>query len=346
MKRSGKILLEGTIEEFKKHCKGADNREYLLINTKEIKKDGTYTIYQQDSNTERMTSISAKGKYGKQSFIPYKEYLTLVAISAGTFQFAGNGANTIQYSTDNGETWSEPLQSVTVNVKKGKSVLWKGEMTPYTDYRQGIGTFSGTATFEAKGNVMSLLFGDNYIGKTSLENKNNAFAYLWRYSKIIKAHNLSLPATTLGDSCYYGMFTGCTFLITVPELPATTLVQSCYCYMFYNCTSLTKAPKLPATTVASGCYNNMFSGCSSLIQAPELPATTLAYSCYQQMFSNCSSLNYIKMLATDISANSCLYGWVNGVAASGTFVKAASMESLPSGNNGIPSGWTVEDATE
>lgn len=63
MKRSGKILLEGTIEEFKKHCKGADNREYLLINTKEIKKDGTYTIYQQDSNTERIISISTKGKY-------------------------------------------------------------------------------------------------------------------------------------------------------------------------------------------------------------------------------------------------------------------------------------------
>lgn len=63
MKRSGKILLEGTIEEFKKHCKGADNREYLLINTKEIKKDGTYAIYQQDSNTERIIPISSKGKY-------------------------------------------------------------------------------------------------------------------------------------------------------------------------------------------------------------------------------------------------------------------------------------------
>ena len=50
------------------------------------------------------------------------------------------------------------------------------------------------------------------------------------------------------------------------------------------------------------------------------------------------------MLATDISAEQCLLNWVSGVASSGTFIKAASMTSLPSGINGIPSGWTVQDA--
>jgi hypothetical protein len=47
------------------------------------------------------------------------------------------------------------------------------------------------------------------------------------------------------------------------------------------------------------------------------------------------------MLATDISASSCLYIWVNNVASSGTFVKHPDMTSLPSGVSGIPSGWTV-----
>jgi hypothetical protein len=47
------------------------------------------------------------------------------------------------------------------------------------------------------------------------------------------------------------------------------------------------------------------------------------------------------MLATDISANNCLYDWVSYVASSGTFVKSAAMTTLPSGLNGIPNGWTV-----
>jgi hypothetical protein len=117
--------------------------------------------------------------------------------------------------------------------------------------------------------------------------------------------------------------------------------------MFKGCTSLINAPELPATTLAtkSNCYYSMFEGCTSLVAAPELPATTLATFCYRSMFSGCSNLNYIKMLATDISAASCLTDWVSGVANTGTFVKNPQMTSLPSGVNGIPTGWDVIDAT-
>ena len=87
----------------------------------------------------------------------------------------------------------------------------------------------------------------------------------------------------------------------------------------------------------------MFSDCTSLTTAPELPATTLSNSCYRYMFFNCKKLNYIKMLATDISANKCLEDWVNKVSSTGTFVKNPDMTSLPTGNSGIPSGWTVVD---
>ena len=47
------------------------------------------------------------------------------------------------------------------------------------------------------------------------------------------------------------------------------------------------------------------------------------------------------MLATDISADYCLETWVAGVASTGTFTKAASMTTLPSGVSGIPSVLTV-----
>lgn len=119
--------------------------------------------------------------------------------------------------------------------------------------------------------------------------------------------------------------------------------DGCFSGAFYNCTSIVSvAPDfLPATTLTEYCYEFMFLGCNSLTTAPALPATTLASYCYTQMFDGCSKLNYIKMLATDISATDCLLGWVSGVASTGTFVKNPAMTSLPTGNSGIPSGWTV-----
>lgn len=101
---------------------------------------------------------------------------------------------------------------------------------------------------------------------------------------------------------------------------------------------------LPATTLANYCYASMFSGCTSLTTAPELPATTLVDFCYHSMFNGCTSLNYIKCLATDKSANWCTSTWLSGVAATGTFVKASSMSGWSTGINGIPDGWTVQDA--
>ena len=126
-------------------------------------------------------------------------------------------------------------------------------------------------------------------------------------------------------------------------LPATTLATDCYHSMFTNCSSLTTAPVLPATTLAQDCYNNMFGYCSSLTTAPELSATTLVQKCYNSMFTNCSSLNYIKCLATDLTSNTTSY-WLYNVASGGTFIKASSNNSWQSGYNGIPTGWTVQNA--
>ena len=195
----------------------------------------------------------------------------------------------------------------------------------------------------------------------------DCYGYMfWKCTSLTSAPEL--PATTLADDCYNEMFCGCTSLTTAPELPATTLTNSCYRGMFYNCTSLVNATELPATTLADGCYDSMFYGCTSLTSAPELPATTLADSCYgwmflfctslttapvlpaatltdycyKHMFASCTSLNYIKMLATNISAEECLYGWVDGLSQTGTFVKHTNNKNIPIDSvNGIPSGWTV-----
>lgn len=155
-----------------------------------------------------------------------------------------------------------------------------------------------------------------------------------------------LPATVVGIGSYRYMFMDCANLTTAPELPATTLGEQCYDGMFAGCSGLTTAPLiLPATTLQDSCYRSMFSRCSSLTSAPELPAETLVTSCYIGMFANCSSLNYIKCLATDVSASNSTKDWVTGVSQTGTFVKNPLMSSWTSNTNGIPSGWTVVDAT-
>lgn len=153
-----------------------------------------------------------------------------------------------------------------------------------------------------------------------------------------------LPAMTMTQQCYEDMFANCTSLTTAPELPATTLAITCYGLMFAGCTSLTTAPELPATELAGGCYRQMFDSCTSLTMVPELPAPILVESCYWYMFQYCSSLVYIKCLATDISASACTNGWVKDVSASGVFVKAPNMTGWGRHENGIPVGWTVQNA--
>lgn len=204
------------------------------------------------------------------------DYLTFVAKESGTFTFTPKNNNVISYSTDNSETWTE---GNSVQVNNGDKVMWKGTMTPAS--YQGIGTFSSTGNFDVQGNAMSLLFGDNFKGQTSLTGKDSAFYNLFSgNTKVVSAENLSLPATTLVESCYYNMFQSCTSLVSAPELPAETLANGCYSGMFQDCTSLTTAPELPATTLADNCYNSMFLNCTSFVSAPKLPATTLAINCY------------------------------------------------------------------
>ncbi len=149
-----------------------------------------------------------------------------------------------------------------------------------------------------------------------------------------------LPATTLANYCYCFMFSGCASLTAAPSLPATTLADGCYANMFLDCASLKAAPSLPATTLAKHCYFYMFFGCASLTTAPSLPAATLKDYCYYYMFFNCASLASVTCLATNISAEGCTKNWLENVAASGTFTKAAGA-TWPEGINGIPSGWTV-----
>ena len=77
-----------------------------------------------------------------------------------------------------------------------------------------------------------------------------------------------------------------------------------------------------------------------------LPATTLASNCYNSMFYGCTGLKYVKAMFTTTPTSTYTKNWVNNVGATGTFVKNASATWNVTGDNGVPSGWTVETASE
>ena len=411
-----------------------------------------------------------------------QEYLTFEILTDGVVLFADAIPESamsldISYSLDNGSTWTTINSSTNtgITVSEGDKILFKGVNSAYgTNQAKKRASFSGDAYYNVCGNIMSLIYGDNFSGQTELTT-SYTFDRLFVDGKVINAKNLILPSTALTNYCYEYMFSGCTELINTPALPATSLAQGCYQYMFRNtaitkvpalpattlavscyagmfrntqistvpsdllpataldrscyeymflgsalveapdlpaetvaqysyrgmfqsCHKLTKAPAfsattmgqqscmsmfescdalveapvlpattlanscykqmftdctalatipsnmLPATTLVSACYNFMFSGCTSLTTSPELPAATLISGCYQSMFTGCTSLNSVKCLATTIPTNTTK-NWLSGVSATGTFTKDPNMSSWTTGVNGIPDGWTVVDAS-
>ena len=309
------------------------------------------------------------------------DYLTLSALEDGEITITIPAeinkyyATSISYSKDK-SNWTETVvdntdQTITIPVSNSDNVYLKAVARCWYEPSESCGLrIDSSANINVSGNIMSLLYGDDFKDKTTFS--ASVFRQLFmNNTHLINGENLILPATTLEAYCYANMFCNCSSLETAPELPATILTYYCYYSMFYGCTSLTTAPELPATTLAESCYNSMFCNCSSLETAPELPATILTYYCYYSMFygctslttapellatdftdltpycyfymfKGCSKLNYVKaMFITDQSLNTYLNHWLEGVSSTGTFVKSANA-TWTNKQAGIPTGWTVE----
>lgn len=222
-------------------------------------------------------------------------------------------SNSFKYSK-NGEDWFNVDDTYSITLRQNEEVNIIGT---------NISNCKITGLSDICGNIMSLIYGEDYTEQTTLNNRLYGF---FQYSDIRNANNLILPATTLVEECYWNMFYYCSSLITAPELPATKLTYGCYQQMFCGCSSLIKAPELPATTLAGECYFGMFSECSSLTTAPKLPATTLAYRCYRQMFNECTSLTTAPELPATTMENACYASMFYGCSILRTAPKLPSTD--------------------
>ena len=252
---------------------------------------------------------------------PQATPLTLEAITDGTITVE-NPKPSMKFSLNGGA--KSAVTTNPIDVYAGDKVQFYGAETQYSDGMTST-IFGGTAQVKVYGNIMSLLDETGYETKTDLPNESFVFCSLFKSNaKLTDASGLLLPAETLTDNCYSGMFQNCTALTAAPKLPAETLAEGCYNSMFYGCTSLTTAPELKAETLAWQCYSHMFASCTALTTAPELKAETLAEECCSHMFQGCTSLTTAPELKVKTLAVSCYYGMFEGCTSlTKAYVKAA-----------------------
>lgn len=184
--------------------------------------------------------------------------------------------HTLQYSTDEGDTWNT-ANTQQISLSKGGTIYYRGTLS------KAPGSSSASAFQITQGDVKvsgNLISFANYQNPTTL------------------AYNYSLA----------GLFSGCTAVSDISEatLPATTLKNYCYSAMFRGCNKITKAPVLPAETLVTYCYQNMFNGCSLLNDVTMLAVDTSASSCLSSWLSNVASSGTFRKnaLKTDLPSGS------------------------------------------
>ena len=295
-------------------------------------------VLQLTATYEGFTAIGSVNVYQAAAAPDYASmYLTFRITSPGKIIWRSRNNNytnvSIQYSFDSGTSWSSITSKTSstngFDVSAGDVIMFKGNNTTYTKVVSSTNCYNGftgtTAGVTIEGNIMSLLYGDNFIGQTTLPTSYTLSFLFFGMSGLTDASNCILPATTLTPYCYRNLFN--------------------------DNNNFNGAPKLPATTLAEGCYTNMFMNCNALEVAPDLPAKTLVKQCYDGMLymqNNHKNLRYIKCLATDKSASNCLRNFHHSsyISSTGTFVKYPGVSWTTGGTEGIPTGWTVLESTE
>ena len=219
-------------------CQGMDK---YAIEKEQTTTDGGQTWT--DTGETRTGSIIERDS---QDCLYANSYFTITSLSDNNDIYWLNAgpsvsgyARGIYISTDNGQTWTNKLSQRSrvsiATLNTGDKLLIRGTQTNYyTSYRN---YFDSEGAVELSGNIMSLLYGDDFAGKTELT-ANNTFRGIFGGLMVVNAENLVLPATTLTSGCYQRMFSACASLMTAPTLTAPTLVSQCYSEMFQNCTSL------------------------------------------------------------------------------------------------------------
>jgi len=294
-----------------------------------------------------------------EHMIPYNEqYFTIESlVNNNTIKIGKNKSPSnisLSYSLDNGTTWTDLTISSGINIttiNSGDKLLIKGINDRLSNSWDSYYRFYSTGNFKVYGNIMSLLWGDNFINNSEFKSgtTHNLCGIFYGTTQLIDASNLILPALICTDDCYNGTFRGCTNLTTAPQLPATQSAYECYSSMFEGDINLEEAPEINLINMSQNACKRMF--CMNrdskittpkMIKSPILRCATGVTGCYDEMFKGNGNLVEVTCLLTDNNAG--VSNWLINVSSTGTFYKSPLKTNWPTNNtSGIPSGWTIVD---
>lgn len=236
-----------------------------------------------------------------------------------------------------GQQWTSYSIDTDIHLDAGEWVQFMNEASTLNSSGNTV-RFAMTGKISAFGDLMSMLNASSC--------SNNCFDSLfYNNAALYSCRDLKFP-TVLASSCFQSMFSWCQYLYKGPKiLPATTLANSCYAYMFQGDFRLEYMAELPATVPASWCYRYMYAymgaGNAEVSATKPIRLTSLADYCCAEMFSSAKisrlEVDFTAWTGTESTAN-----WVNGVPATGTFVKPTALAE-ETGASRIPSGWDVEN---
>lgn len=244
--------------------------------------------------------------------------MCMEAINSASVSIYNPKGLTIEYKVENNEWTTSNGTSINIRANTGERVWFRGRNESY----RGVIFRNTSGAFYLYGNLMSLIYGDDYEDKKELTGEETFFKLFYQNSGIYNhpTKDIELPATTITTSCYRSMFYKCPNLTRAPKLPAKVLTEACYASMFAYCTSIKEFPEMAATDMAyMSCTWMMMA--SGIEDAPELPAMNLARSCYQYMFMECPNLKKAMSVlpATELASN----------CYTGMFQRSEKLENAP-----------------
>lgn len=278
---------------------------------------GTSTHYLPSEMSAAINSIPAGGGTG------HPDPLCFTARTAGStvlirtphvldikLQISTDGQTWYNWSRTDGSSY-DTFATITL-AAAGDKIYIRGDnstMAYNTTSQSTYSKFAMTGGVEASGSIMSLLNSQEETYAIC----NCGFTRLFSDCAPLFTPP-RLPATSGGSNCYNSMFYGCTNLEYLPDVNLDVLFGSSASSMFYDCRTATSC-RIKSRYAAGQALGSMLYGCSSLVEI------------------------YVESLQNWQSANN----FTNGVSATGDFYKLTANTSIPTGTNGIPSGWTVHN---
>lgn len=212
---------------------------------------------------------------------------------------------------------------LTFEIISGGTIAWSGNGALNIEYTIDSGeTWSAfTSLNVASGTIISFRgTGRSASGRSFTADSNVRFNAYGNLYSITNASNFASLTGLNVDQDYNTVFRANKGLISAEHLSmnATRVITRSYDAMFSGCTNLTHAPVLVDVD-----WNEVAEG-----------------DPFGNMFVSCRSLIYVKCLHRQGEH----FDWMRGVSQTGTFVKNP-LTTWVSGVNGIPTNWTVIDAS-